>query len=44
MLVIVVGAGLEGSSHESDSRGKSVELRGDTIRTSMSDTALLMTI
>jgi hypothetical protein len=44
MLVTASGAGLEGSSHQSNSRGKSVELRGDTIRTSMSDTALLMII
>jgi hypothetical protein len=28
--------GLEGSSHESNSRGNSVQLRGDTIRTIMS--------
>jgi hypothetical protein len=43
MLVTVVdGAGLEGSSHERNSRGKRVQTRGDTIRTNLSDPALLM--
>jgi hypothetical protein len=43
MLVIAVdGTGLEGSSNESNSRGKSHQLRGDTIRTNLSKSTLLM--
>jgi hypothetical protein len=42
MLVTVLGAGLEESSRQSNSRGKSGELRGDTIRTNLSGRTLLI--
>jgi hypothetical protein len=44
LVTFVDGAGLEGSSHESNSRGKRIQTRGDTIRTNLSVLALLMTM